>query len=271
MHAILALSARHLQKVPSSLTSGPESDPDYRALEAYHHQEALTAFRSSFHDTVHLNPDAVLAASFILSFHACSILDFKPTAIIPAEDTSFTFLRGIRTIVGDRPEVAQSGRFQALIEPRFFLPSVPPTLGPGAQLMNLLNNLPSTYPSVFHHDTYVERIESLTLYMATSTSNGLEPSVLEELLSCFLRWQSTCPVEYVELVKDLDTIALVILAHYYAAAAYLLSRNRGKWWWWHEKPAYMVETIADYLGIGWEDWIEWPINVIRSVGPLGAY
>ncbi|KAH9224485.1 hypothetical protein DL95DRAFT_439641 [Leptodontidium sp. 2 PMI_412] len=243
MHAILTLSARHLQKVPCSLTSGPE--PDYKLLEQYHHHEALTAFHGDFHNNVQSNQDAVLAASFLLSFHACSVLDFKPTAVLPAEDSSLTFLRYIPSVLADRQDTAHNGRFQVLVEPRLFLPHVTPSMGPGAQFMSLLNHLPLESPALVHRDTYVERIESLTLYLSTSTSKDLQPSVLEELLSCFLRWQSMCPSQYVELVGELDGIALVILAHYYAAAAYLLSRNRGKWWWWHEKPGYMGLATMD--------------------------
>ncbi len=214
--------------------------PDYQLLEEHHHREAVIAFHSTFQTNIHSNQDAVLAASYILSFHACSILDFKPTVVIPVEDTSFTFLRSIRSIVGARPATENNGRFQILLEPRLFMPNVTPSIGPGAQFMNLLNRLPLTSPAIIHRETYVERIESLTLYLSTSTSKDLQPSVLEELLACFLRWQSMCPSEYVDLVGELDGIALVILAHYYAAAAYLLSRNRGKWWWWHEKPAYSM-------------------------------
>lgn len=266
MHAILTLSARHLQKVPCSLTSGPE--PDYKLLEQYHHHEALTAFHADFQNNAQSNQDAVLATSFLLSFHACSVLDFK--LVIPAEDSSLTFLRYIPSVLADRPDTTQNGRFQVLVEPRLFLPHVTPSMGPGAQFMSLLNHLPQDSPALVHREIYVERIESLTLYLSTSTSKDLQPSVLEELLSCFLRWQSLCPAEFVDLVGELDGIALVILAHYYAAAAYLLSRNRGKWWWWHEKPGYMVGTIGDYLGREWEHWMQWPRGMIQRVGNLSS-
>ncbi|KAL2068900.1 hypothetical protein VTL71DRAFT_15238 [Oculimacula yallundae] len=268
MHAILTLSARHLQKAPCSLTNGPE--PDYRLLEEYHHQEALAAFHAEFQNNVQSNQDALLAASFLLSFHACSTLDFNPTAVLPAEDSSLTFLRYIPSILADSTTTAQNSQFRVLVEPRLFLPHVTPSMGPAAQFMNLLNHLPIESPALVHRDIYVERIESLTLYLSTSTSKDLQPSVLEELLSCFLRWQSMCPTGFIDLLGELDGIALVILAHYYAAAAYLLSRNRGKWWWWHEKPAYMVGTIGTYLGRDWAHWMEWPRGMIQRVGNLSS-
>ncbi|CZT02607.1 hypothetical protein WAI453_002123 [Rhynchosporium graminicola] len=268
MHTILALSARHLQKVPCSLISGPE--PDYKLLEEYHHHEAVTAFHADFQSNLQSNRDALIAASFLISFHACSILDFNPTAVLPARDTSLTFLRYIPSILADRPIAAQSGPFQILVEPRLFLPHVTPSMGPGAQFMSLLNHLPTDAPALVHRDTYIERIESLTLYLSTSTSKDLQPSVLEELLSCFLRWQSMCPSEFITLLDELDGIALVLLSYYYAAVAYLLSSNRGKWWWCHEKPAYMVGTIGDYLGRDWAHWMEWPRGMIQRVGNLSS-
>lgn len=66
-----------------------------------------------------------------------------------------------------------------------------------------------------------------------------------------------------EAIRTYDKVALVILAHYYAAANCHTVRMKDGWWWWREKPAYMVQTILDYLDGEWDEWLEWPRTMLQ--------
>jgi hypothetical protein len=259
MHAMLALSARHIQHLQGA--------SDLEAIEIHHHQQALSTYQTAFRDnTIRINQDAVLGTSLLLCFYSSSLLDFEPSTNIGVTDTCLTFYPGIRSIVSDAPSIAHNGLFRSIVTPPLFLRNLYPSIGPGAKLLNLLNTLPATPILVARKDLYIERIESLTLYMSTSTMQGLETGAIHELILCFLRWQSFCPPEFIALVRAFDPVAIIILAHFYAAGGFVHSRSGNIFWWWEQKPAYMVRKITKYLGPQWRLWMEWPNSMIARYG-----
>jgi hypothetical protein len=261
MHAILSLSARHIQHLQGYAPKCTSSI--LKNLAIYHHQQTLATYQKAFQsNTVRVNQNAVLATSLLLCFYSCSVLDFSPSAKVT--DSCLTFFPGIRSIVADAPEIAHNGLFRSIVTPPLFLKSLHPASGPGARFLKLLDALPASAHLVANKEIYIERFESLTLYLSTSTMQNLSDSALPELLLCFLRWQSFCPPAFISLVATFDPISLVILAHYYAAAGYAHSRvgERG-WWWWLEKPSFMIRTIFHHLGPQWNDWLEWPKSMLR--------
>lgn len=259
MHAILAISARHLQHLPGS--------SDLKSIEIYHHQQTLSTYQTAFQcNTIRINQDAVLGTSLILCFYSSSLLDFDPSSSIPVADSCLSYYPGIRSIVSDAPEIAHNGLFRSIVTPPLFLRKLHPAIGPGAKLLNLLNTIPDSAFFGSNKSLYIERIESLTLYMSTSTMQGLEAGALNELLLCFLRWQSFCPPEFIALVRAFDPVSIIILAHFYAAAGFVHSRAGNIFWWWQEKPAYMVRTISEYLSPQWDVWIEWPNSMVARYG-----
>ncbi|CAH0024563.1 unnamed protein product, partial [Clonostachys rhizophaga] len=103
MHAILVLSARHLQEI-ERYAHNP-SLYNYGLLEAHHLKNALSRFNKQFQSSISANQDAALATSFLLCFHACSTVHMNPLAA-PLQDSSLTFLRGIRSIVASHHHAA---------------------------------------------------------------------------------------------------------------------------------------------------------------------
>jgi hypothetical protein len=262
MHAILALTARHVQMLPEALPSYPLANIQH--LEAYHYHKALSIYSSGFLQGVSHNQHAVIAASLIFVYYSCSLLDFNPAADNPSDDTSITFIRGIRMIVQEMRITNHVDKpIFTLLFPNMsfmqlhFLPQNPQH-GPGKRLLNLIAARPSTEK---HRELYINCVESLTSYFETCAlqPQAVDPPYAEDLVLYFLRWQAMCPPQFVQLIQEYDGVALAILAHYYAAAACHLMRLDKVWWWWKDKPAYMVRTILDYLSDGeWEEWKEWP-------------
>ncbi|KAK3356405.1 hypothetical protein B0T25DRAFT_135412 [Lasiosphaeria hispida] len=268
MHAILALSARHLQEHRDC-----PGYYDYKLLESDHLQKALTSFRSAVNANVVSGQDALLATSFLLFFHTCADVMSGANLSQPCEDTSFTFLRGLRALVIGNSDVAHSGLFKSLVARPHLLPLVlPPAVplqGPGAVLMRLLRNLLQRSPFIENQELYIERIESLTSYFSLLEVQSNDTKTLDELLMSCLRWQVFCSAEYVTLVQGHDIIALTILAHYYAVVGYLLAGAKGKWWWLRRKPIYMVRAIGKYVGPDYASWIEWPRMIARRCEETG--
>jgi hypothetical protein len=266
MHAILAISARHIQEAWHPSQNHPQYD--FKVLEAHHFQKTLSNFSDTFSANIHSNQDAVLATSFLLFFHACSALDINTSPARPCEDASFTFLRGIRSIVANGSHIAHGGPFKALVDPPLLLPILfpraVPFTGPGALFISLLGSLPPFSPFLENRQIYIERIESLTLYLYTPTAQDLGAEAVEEFLLSYLRWQAFCPTEFVSLVKAHDAIALIILAHYYAAVGFILPAVKDRWWWWQNKPRCMVHAIGEYIGPAWTAWMEWPRAVVQG-------
>ena len=209
--------------------------------------------------------DALLATSFLMCFYACSIQDFKPSTVAQSDDTSFIFLLGTRTLVLDKRRSAPSSIMGCLTgRPKWlslFLPRISPLFGPGGRLINLTNRLPADSPLFTNKAIYIERIESLTVYFSTTSATLQDHESVKSLSLCFLRWQTTCPPDFMSLVRSYDPIALIILAHYYAAADSVHKKADNVFWWW-QKPRYMVETIADFLLPDWSEWLEWPLETI---------
>ena len=238
-----------------------------KSADIYHHQRTLSTYQTAFgNNTVRINQDAVLATSLLLCVYSSSLLDFDPFASFPITDSSLTLYPGVRSIVTDAPQIAWNGLFRSVVTPPLFLRSQPPVIGPCAKLLNLLNTVPNSPCFMANKNLYIERIESLTLYVSNSVVQEHGTHVLDELLLCFLRWQCFCPPEFIALVRSFDPIALIILGHFYAAAGFVHSRAGKIFWWFEEKPPYMVRKISGYLSPQWNIWMEWPKSLIGRYG-----
>jgi hypothetical protein len=93
---------------------------------------------------------------------------------MPVADSCLSDYPGIWSIVSDAPEIGLNGLFRSIFTPPLFLRKLRPASGPGAKLLNLLNTIPDSAFFCSNKGLYIERIESLTLYMSTSTMDGFE-------------------------------------------------------------------------------------------------
>ncbi|KAF2187415.1 hypothetical protein B0J14DRAFT_607392 [Halenospora varia] len=266
MHAILGLSARHLQETHRYAQS--PSFYNYGLLEAHHLKNALSSFNKQFQSSISANQDAALAASFLLCFHACSTVHMDPLTT-PFQDSSLAFLRGIRSIVASHHRAAHSGVFKSLVAPprltRRSIPRIVPSTGPFAHFINLLNGLPPIPHFLENREVYEECVESLAPFLSLAEEQDDTRTEALELLLCFLEWQAFCPAKFVALVNTHDPIALILLAYFYATAGSVLSEAKSRWWWWQSKPSYMVQAIDEYLGSAWTVWMDWPRAAVQKL------
>jgi hypothetical protein len=284
-HGVLALAARHIRKCPT--VDAMSSGYDYDQLETHHLQKALSTYHPSLEAINPQNPEAVVSTSFILYFYMCSVMDFDPFAVIPVEDTSFKYLRGICSVITSGPDVRMKiTLFRSLVAKPVHFPywmeETYPVMGPASVLFNFLEDIPA-YSHLLRIDNsrevYQNRIASLAPYLVACTKPGLIEEAFEELLIGFKRWQANIPIELDLLVQAFDPMALVLLAHFYAAIGTVMSRMSTTWWWWQEKPGFskpsafiliapfvlhhtnsilVVNKIGQYLGPEWDVCMAWP-------------
>jgi len=101
------------------------------------------------------------------------------------------------------------------------------------------------------------------VFVVTVADNGIEPQ------AATLSWPIVIPDAYIEMVRQRNPQALVLLAHY----CLLLKRVDDRWWI-EGKAEELLGKIARVLvaseeGAEWERWIEWPVRevgVVRSGG-----
>ncbi|EHK97059.1 hypothetical protein M7I_7200 [Glarea lozoyensis 74030] len=248
------------------------SPHDYDQLETHHLQKALSTYHPSLEALNPQNPEAVVSTSFILYFYMCSVMDFDPFAVIPVEDTSFKYLRGICSVITSGPDVRMKiTLFRSLVARPVHFPywmeETYPVMGPASVLVNFLDDIPA-YSHLLRiensREIYRNRMMSLAPYLVACTKPGLVDEAFEELLVGFKRWQANVPIELDLLVQAFDPMALVLLAHFYAAIGTVMCRMTNTWWWWQEKPGFMVNTIARYLGPEWDVCMAWPKKMAMS-------
>lgn len=220
---------------------------DYDQLETHHLQKALSTYQPGV-DVLNnpQNPEAVVSTSFILYFYMCSVMDFDPFAVMPVEDTSFKYLRGICSVITSGPDVRMKiTLFRSLVAKPVYFPywfeETYPVMGPASVLINFLDDAPAyshRFPIPNSREIYRNRISSLAPYLVACTKPGLIEEAAEELLIGFKRWQANVPLELDLLVQAFDPMALVLLAHFYAAIGTVMARMENIWWWWQEKPGF---------------------------------
>lgn len=80
-----------------------------------------------------------------------------------------------------------------------------------------------------------------------------------------IAWPVMIPEEYVDALHMGRPEALIILAHY----AVLLHTYR-QLWVFGDGGRFLIESICDSFGADWEDWLEWPMEVLRDSSSLDS-
>ncbi|KAL4812187.1 hypothetical protein BDW67DRAFT_178938 [Aspergillus spinulosporus] len=102
--------------------------------------------------------------------------------------------------------------------------------------------------------TYVEVIGALQLAM-----NVLQSRSPLEKLNRALVWPVVVPGEYIDMLVHRRPEDLVLLAHFAA----LLHSCRDLWIF-GDGGQFMIESISQYLGAEWEEWMEWPMRFLEQ-------
>ena len=202
----------------------------------------------------------IVGASFLFAIYYGSSRDFNPFTSEPERGVS-VHIKAVTSIAQKNCEQARTGPFRYICTPPLYHKSATPTSGPLATLIDRLSNMS---PRPANYGLYVERIESLTTLITTTTACKFTQAEAENNLLWILRFAGCWPSDVLSLSFQLDPITCVILAHWYAAGLYNVGFVGDRWWFWREKPALMISEVSASLGEEWDVWMEWPMSVLAN-------
>lgn len=246
MNELLSLSALHL-----SITR-----PAKRGFYQHHSTQlqnyALSSFNALSSHITDENTVPIFLFAAVLGLHKLS------ETLVYRDDDFEVFLdqfvqycvlhRGVRIVAGQgRWQLLQQTNLKPLLDVGDEFPSLDSTLGPICQELS-------------------DRIQGLALedsttkiYLQATRAVQCVISVMEgrargaNNVDILMAWSVLVPEEFVTLVSERREVALVIFAHYGA----LVHTHRDQWMFC-DGGEYLINSISQYLGSQWEEWLRWP-------------
>ncbi|RHZ64488.1 hypothetical protein CDV55_102376 [Aspergillus turcosus] len=248
---LLAFSALHLS------TKHPERREYYRNHAAQLQTHALAIFKET---ELEVNQETCVPLFFfsaILGLHTlCDVLVYRENDFDRFVDKfvhCFRLHRGIRAICGKAWDMLHQSVLKQLIVDGESLYHFDGRLGAGCD--KLLNLVQAAKLGATLTDIYKQAIE----HLQSSTNALMATGSLAGSINGSSGWPVLVSPEYIDLLLQRRPEALVILAHY----AILLHSCRDSWMF-GDGGRFLIESIRDFLGPDWTEWLEWPIKALNS-------
>jgi hypothetical protein len=247
MHGILALSALHL-----AVTNQDDMREHYiRASKAHQNQAVVGLSRLAGKlKPSHCNAAFTLSnIMMIFSFALPEIIGQTPGQS-PLDDLYEVFLatRESVDVLASTADWIGDGELKPLLQYDKAQPKMPDTSRLAIMSLAQMNaNLARKDP---HHDKelYDTTIKHLG-YSLDKVARGGETIIVA------FQWIFQVPSEYMELYRQREPFALVILAHY-AVIIHFLRRH----WWMGEWGLRLVREIGQHLDANWRNSITWVLD-----------
>jgi Fungal specific transcription factor domain len=244
MHAILALSALHLQ----CNSDDEQQTAKYRESAIQHYDLALSQLKLLVVEIDKANCGSVLSAATLLGFFSSVYNRFEEDASRVLTDLWFNhqLLRGIPTIMEHTAPYFGEIKMSAIFTPKPWdhVP-VPAGFQHGMDILRV--NI-----SVFgggdesQNEIYLSAVQKLTENVKAEIANPQHITISYMFLPAADR-------KYMALVAARDQMALVIVAHY----AIILHRQRHRWWM-GDNGVRLFGAVKGLLDPGFRALVEWP-------------
>jgi hypothetical protein len=251
VNELLAFSALHLS------TKHPERQEYYRTHAAQLQTHALAIFKET---DLEVNQETCVPLFFfsaILGLHTlCDVLVYRDNDFEHFVDKfvhCFRLHRGVRAICAKAWGMLHQSVLKPLIMDGASLYQFDGRLGPGCE--KLLHLVQAAKLGATLTDIYKQAIE----HLQTSTNALVAAGDLAGSSHGSTGWPVLVSPEYIDLLLQRRPEALVILAHY----AILLHSCRDSWMF-GDGGRFLIESIRDFLGPDWTEWLEWPIKALDS-------
>lgn len=251
MHQVLATSALHLSII------SPESRIYYREYATGLQSNALMLFNQN-------NPvlevtktncvDVVLFSSLVGVHFLCDTLHFRRGSLqefIDAFTHCLTVYRGVRTIVSQGYDLLQETELWDSLRPAKV--AMPPTGEHGSECNELRFLISALTEGPAARDAYREAVYHLQQLFDTQHRAFGDKAKMPVGLA----WPTVVSSTYVDLLRQRQPEALVILAHY----AVLLHRGRDLWLI-GDGGQFLIESICASLGSDWQEWLKVPTEAL---------
>ncbi|PYH99912.1 Zn(II)2Cys6 transcription factor [Aspergillus ellipticus CBS 707.79] len=257
MHGILALSALHL-----AFSSPPGSTrDDYIRTAQTHQSQAVAGLSKATGSLDRSNCNAAFALSSIMVVFSFALPITATHTTSPHAGALdelfeiFRFTRGSVDVQGEIIDWVADGEFSPLLEYDNSQPKMPDTSRLAIMSLSRMNATLAGRDAAHEKDTYDTTIRYLG-YSLDKLARGGETMIIA------FQWIFQIPPRYLDLLRERQPFALVILAHY----AVIIHSLRGHWWM-GEWGARLIREIGQHLGADWRDSISWVVDATGCYVP----
>lgn len=256
MNELLSLSSLHLSIIR------PEQRDFYRHHSTQLQSYALSSFNSSSSQINDENYVAIFLFAGILGLHMlCETLVYRGNDFEEFLDQFVQYVvlhYGVRTVAGGgRWQLLQQTALKPILNLGARIPLENESLGPVCHV--LLDRI----KSLGHNDTTTKTYEQAIQALQSVITVLNRPVPEDNSVDVLIAWPILVPREYIDLVSQRKCEALVILAHFGA----LVDTHKHSWVFC-DGGKYLVDSITQYLGPQWEEWLHWPRQSLVVPNPV---
>jgi hypothetical protein len=250
MHCILATSA--LERYISGIPSGNES---YLEAAVRHHNAALSDYRLHLTTVTKENYDALSATSALMAVISSAMVflpcNLEPKSAIEGIIEVGALMKGVHVMV------VAGGPFlrQEIMAP---LENAKPWDGPqklSEDVVPALDTIKSKVTTTYGHERASVYIGSIEELYRAFRAVAINP----DQLPIFFIFLILVSREYLDLLKENDPMALVILAHFG-----VICHASSKLWWARDLDLVILDAVHMALDDEWRQLIAWPTKSIKG-------
>lgn len=248
LHQLLAFSARHLAFLH------PESSASYLHQAVTLQTHAISLFNAAWTEVDQSNCVAILLFSSILGHHllADTLVKRDPgglEAFMTRYVQCLQMHRGIHTIATTAWPLLMESELEPILSWSSGFNSRPPRGNHCQRIRELVDGS----EGLGEEDKEVCRLAIQYLQVGFDAVLAEEEEVQGNRYQMIVSWTMLAPPEFTGLLAAKRPEVLVLLGYY----ALLLHYGRHMWQI-VDAGAYILDIIVDYLGPGWDHWLEYP-------------
>lgn len=248
-HGVLALSALHL----ANTSSHPERKKKYLATAREHQSQALAGIPLQNHHETQCNVILALCCLMIVFAFGYCLVDGRnedddhPNVLDEFLEV-FKLARWVSVTTTAIHRVAD-GELSSLIQSEETSPTMPDTWRVVIQTLRRQNEIEAARDPAHEHNVYDQAIEHLSSLLEQLMKGG------QTRVFFAFCWSLRIPEGFLELLRQRQLFALVVLAHY-TVILHLLRDS----WWMGDWGTRILKEIGELLDPEWRQFISWVID-----------
>lgn len=256
MHGILALSALHLARTNPAASRRAA----YLNRAVTHQNQALVLFRERLCDVNENNAKAMFAFSSIVVVytfgfpHTPDVQD--PWTCIDDLYQILVLTRGIQQVIRPTAEFLCASVFAPILQVDETHAPLPADAAKAIRHLRKANDVCHTRDPAHEREVYTATINNIS-DMLSWVHSGTNTSVIAG------RWAIKLPSRFLDLLRDREPLALVMLAYYGALLHYLKHR-----WCFDEWCVRIAKAVWAILDDQWRPLVHWAMREILGEGYL---